>query len=255
MFELPFRVLVATADADVADAGPPQDACLNRNCQQKFITSSGIRQEIVNTTLLLRLADGLAEQTLGRRAGDAGIEQRLELIQYRPGLFRPQGGDLLRLELLLFGLALHVVELADQVQGGMGRTTLALLAGSLLDFDEFTPDMGHAAEVAQTFPFAQSLVAAVAVGLEIDFEIAKDFRSHAAGPGRMITKQDDRLSRCSAPGNPHEGFRGVGPARFGKHLDRGFIHVGDCCVILVGAVRSSLSRSLRRQLRLIFLPI
>ena len=99
--------------------------------------------------LLAGIIDGLAEQALGRRGGNAGIKQRPQLVQDRSGLFRPQGGDLLRLELLLLGLALHPVELADQVQDGMGRTAFALLAGSLLDLDKFSPDMGQTAKVAQ----------------------------------------------------------------------------------------------------------
>ena len=121
-----------------------------------------------------------------------------------PGFLGSQDLNLLRIELLLFGLVLHAVKLADQIQDGMGRTALGLFAGSLFDLDELAPDMGQAAEMAQAFPFAQGLVAAVTIGLQIAFEGAKNFRGHAAGPGRMIAKQDDRFSRCSASGDPHE---------------------------------------------------
>jgi len=52
--------------------------------------------------------------------GGADIEQRLELVQDRSGFFGSQGLGLLGIEFLLFGLVLHAIEFADQIEDGMG---------------------------------------------------------------------------------------------------------------------------------------
>ena len=99
---------------------------------------------------------------------------------------------------VLWYYAVDLVAQADEIQDFLGRAVHDLLRGRLLDVDELTMDVGHAANVDDVVRFAEGLVFGVAVGLDVAFVLTQ-----ILSLGRSPTWSD----RSDRPRSTAWGFR------------------------------------------------
>lgn len=175
--------------------------------------------------LVAGIGHGLPEQALGRNVVDAFIEDGLYRVEDGNGLL-PAPLDLF-LWPQFFDIVLDLVEQPDEIQYLLGCPMHDLLRGRLLDVDELTTDVGHAADMHDAVRFPEGLVPGVAVGLDVAPVLAQILPGDGARPGRVVAIDHGRPLGVSATEEPQVRRRGIGSPRFLEDLQGGFVHVDD----------------------------